>query len=153
MLEDVDCHVEVVVLHGGGGVDGGQGGPNVDHELVVEAPVVQVMAEGPDEHGEGLHHISTVHPLPQTHLQWSEDVWVGLQHGVGAVGHVEAVTPVVVGHVTVVLTHCHGELGLKVRGLDRKETSQRNSLTRVAGSNLSFPKRSLNMVTTFSILP
>ena len=27
LLEDVDGHVEVVVLHGGGGVDGGQGGP------------------------------------------------------------------------------------------------------------------------------
>jgi hypothetical protein len=39
LLEDVDGHVEVVVLHGGGGVDGGQRGADVDHELVVESPV------------------------------------------------------------------------------------------------------------------
>ena len=62
----------------------------------------------------------------------------------------EAVAPVVVGHVTVVLADCYDELGLKVGLLDIKE---RNSLTKVAGSNLSFPKRSLNMVTTLSILP
>jgi hypothetical protein len=30
----------VVVLHGGGGVDGGQGRPDVDHELVVEATMI-----------------------------------------------------------------------------------------------------------------
>ena len=39
LLEDVDGHVEVVVLHGGGGVDGGQWGSDVDHELVVKSSV------------------------------------------------------------------------------------------------------------------
>jgi hypothetical protein len=39
LLEDVDGHVEVVVLHGGGGVDGCQRGADVDHELVVESSV------------------------------------------------------------------------------------------------------------------
>ena len=42
-----------MVLHGGGGVDGCQRAPDIDHELVVEAPVVQVMANSP-------------HPLAQT---------------------------------------------------------------------------------------
>ena len=32
LLEDGDPHAEVVVLHGGGGVDGGQRGGNVDHK-------------------------------------------------------------------------------------------------------------------------
>ncbi len=38
LLKNIDGHVEMVVLHGGGGVDGSQRGPNVDHKLVVEAP-------------------------------------------------------------------------------------------------------------------
>ena len=53
-MKDVDGHVEVVVLHGRGGVDGGQGGANVDHELVVEASVVKIMAQGTDEHCQTL---------------------------------------------------------------------------------------------------
>ena len=42
--------VEVVVLHGGGGVELGQVGARLDLEGVVGAPVVQVVAEaGYDE--------------------------------------------------------------------------------------------------------
>ena len=44
----------MVVLHGGGGVDAGQGGAHVDHELVVEAPVVKVVGDGTDEHGQAF---------------------------------------------------------------------------------------------------
>ena len=36
LLQDVDGHAEVVVLHGGGGVDASKRGGDVDHELVVE---------------------------------------------------------------------------------------------------------------------
>ena len=54
LLEDVDGHVEVMVLHGGGGVDGGERGAHVDHELVVEAPVVQIMAHGAHVHRKTL---------------------------------------------------------------------------------------------------
>ncbi len=54
LLEDGDRHVEVVVLHGGGGVDGGERRAHVDHELVVEPPVVEVVADGAHEHGQAL---------------------------------------------------------------------------------------------------
>ena len=50
LLQDVDGHVEVVVLHGGGGVDGGERGPHVDHELVVEPAVVEIVANGAHVH-------------------------------------------------------------------------------------------------------
>ena len=46
LLEDADPHGEVVVLHGGGRVDLGQRRLDVNHELVVVASVVQVMADG-----------------------------------------------------------------------------------------------------------
>ena len=48
------------------------------------------------------------------HLERSEGGRGRLQHGVGAVGDMEAVAPVVVSHVTVVLPDCHDKLGLKV---------------------------------------
>ena len=50
LLQDVDGHVEVVVLHGGGGVDGGERGSHVDHELIVEAAVVEIVADGAHVH-------------------------------------------------------------------------------------------------------
>ena len=43
LLKDDDGHVEVVVLHGRGGVDSRKGGANVNHELIVESSVVQIM--------------------------------------------------------------------------------------------------------------
>ena len=46
LLEDADPHGEVVVLHGGGRVDLGQRRLDVNHEFVVVASVVQVMADG-----------------------------------------------------------------------------------------------------------
>ena len=54
LLEDVDGHVEVVVLHRRGRVDGGQGRPHVDHELVVEAAVVEIMAHRSNVHRQAL---------------------------------------------------------------------------------------------------
>ena len=50
LLEDVDGHVEVMVFHGGGGVDGSERGPHVDHELVVETAVVEIVANGAHVH-------------------------------------------------------------------------------------------------------
>ncbi len=44
----------MVVLHGGGGVDGCQGRSDVDHELVVEAAMVQVVTDRTNEHGQTL---------------------------------------------------------------------------------------------------
>ena len=43
LLQDDYRHVEVVVLHGRGGVDSRKGGANVNHELIVESSVVQIM--------------------------------------------------------------------------------------------------------------
>ena len=54
LLENAHGHVEVVVLHGRGGVDGSQWRSDVDHELVVEATMIQIMTQGSDEHGEHL---------------------------------------------------------------------------------------------------
>ena len=45
LLEDADPHVEVVVLHGAGGVHLGQGRLNINHELVVVASVIQIMTD------------------------------------------------------------------------------------------------------------
>ena len=54
LLQDIDGHVKVMVLHGGGGVDGRQRAPDIDHELVVEAPVVQVVANSSHKHSQAL---------------------------------------------------------------------------------------------------
>ena len=54
LLEDAHGHVEVVVLHGRGGVDSSQRRPNVNHKLVVEATMIQIMTQSSDEHGEHL---------------------------------------------------------------------------------------------------
>ena len=74
LLEDVDGHVEVMVLHGGGGVDGGERGAHVDHELVVEAPVVEIVTE-------------SSHPQTQT-LVWTEDIWRSLNTIIGRYNNV-----------------------------------------------------------------
>ena len=99
LLQDDDRHVEMMILHGGGGVDGGQRRPDVDHELVIEASVVQIMTEGSDEHSQGLH---------QTEVSWRV-----LHHGVDTVGNIEPVGPVMVGHGAVVLLHRNEESNLK----------------------------------------
>ena len=57
LLQDVDGHVEVVVLHGGGGVNGRQRGSDINHELVVETSVVQVVTERTNKHREALKNI------------------------------------------------------------------------------------------------
>ena len=54
LLEDAHSHVEVMVLHSGCGVDSCQGRADVNHELVVEASMIQIMTEGSDEHGQHL---------------------------------------------------------------------------------------------------
>ena len=126
LLQDVDGHVEVVVLHGGGGVDGGERGAHVDHELVVEATMVQVVAHRPDIHRQALamtnkrhkwivicfttqEEVTLIHAMDQftgldmeTDLQWLENVGSGLEDAVDAVAHVEAVGPVVVGHLRTI---------------------------------------------------
>ena len=54
LLQDVDGHVEVMILHGRSRVDSCQRRPNINHELVVEAPVIQIMADCPNKHGQAL---------------------------------------------------------------------------------------------------
>lgn len=49
LLEDVDRHVEVVVLHGGGGVEDGQGRVHFALEGVIRATVVQIVAQTGDQ--------------------------------------------------------------------------------------------------------
>ena len=98
-LEDADSHGEMVVLHGGGGVDLGQGGLDVDHELVVVSSVVQIMTDGS-------------YPLSQA-LHWTEDTRRCLEDAVDAVTDVEAVGPVVVGHTPVVRLHGDEETHLQ----------------------------------------
>ena len=60
LLQDVYGHVEVVVLHRGRGVDGRQRGADVDHELVVEPAVIEIVADGSDEHRKTLCEISNL---------------------------------------------------------------------------------------------
>ena len=61
LLKDGDSHIEVMVLHGRGGVDCCQCRLGVDHELVVKTSVVQVVTD-------------CSHPQAQT-LVWTEDIW------------------------------------------------------------------------------
>ena len=51
-MEDVDGHVEVVVLHGGGGVELGQAVARLDLVAVVGSPVVQVVTQAGNHHGQ-----------------------------------------------------------------------------------------------------
>ena len=64
--------------------------PNVNHELFVEAPVVEVVAKGPYEHGQTLGQTIISSPRGGAHLQRVEDPRGVLEHAVDAVGHVEA---------------------------------------------------------------
>ena len=50
LLQNGDSHVEMMVFHGGGGVDGCQWAPNINHELVVETSMVQVVADCANKH-------------------------------------------------------------------------------------------------------
>jgi hypothetical protein len=45
LLQNGDCLVEVVVLHGAGAVDAGQWRFCVEHEFVVFASVVEIVAQ------------------------------------------------------------------------------------------------------------
>ena len=45
LLKNGDCHVEVVMLQRGGGIEGGEGGGGLSHELVVLSSMVQVVAQ------------------------------------------------------------------------------------------------------------
>ena len=42
-------------------------------------------------------------------LERSEGVLTRLQHGKGAVGDMESMSPVVVGHITIILLDCRDE--------------------------------------------
>ena len=85
-------HVEMMMLHGGGGVNSSQGGANVYHEFVIEAPMIQIMTESSYEHGQTLQH-----------AEFARTVF---EDAVDAVGDVEAVAPVVVGHGPIILFDC-----------------------------------------------
>ena len=125
LLEDGHPHGEVVVLHGGGGVDLsivmimviirhvgdvlnylGQRRLDVDHELVVVAAVVQVVADGAHPLAQALQgkceecvEMLQLHLCARAaHLHRGEDARGGLEDAVDAVADVEAVRPVVVGH-------------------------------------------------------
>ena len=54
-VEQHDALVEVVVLHGGGGVQPGQTVAGLDLVAVVGSPVVQVVAETSDHHGQTFY--------------------------------------------------------------------------------------------------
>ena len=79
----------MVVFHGRCGVDRRQRRGSVQHELVVLAPVVQIMAQRPHEQ--------------RQHLQWFKSVFGPFEDGVHAIGNVESVGPVVVRHPAVIL--------------------------------------------------
>ena len=55
-LQERHRHGEVVALHCGGGVDRRQRGGHVQHELVVIAAVVQVMADRAHPQTQALHN-------------------------------------------------------------------------------------------------
>ena len=44
----------MVMLHGRCRVDGSQGRANIDHKFIIEAPVIQVMANGRNVHSQTL---------------------------------------------------------------------------------------------------
>ena len=85
-----------MVLHGGAGVYPSQGRLDVNHELVVEAAMVNVVTNGADPQSKTLaseEKISWgVHVLNVLfHLIWSVNARGGLEDAVNAVGHMEAV--------------------------------------------------------------
>ena len=103
-----------MILHCRSCVDSCQGGPNINHELVVEPPVVQVMAY-------------CSYPQPKT-LQLLKHCFRfdsfknlircvysrrGLEDAVDTVTHMEPMSPVVISHCSVVGFHCYQELYLR----------------------------------------
>ena len=80
----------MVVLHSGGGVEPGQAVAGLDLVTVVCPPVVQVMAEAGDHHGQTLYLSELLPPGG-----------VG-DDGEHELAHVESVSPVVVGDTPVV---------------------------------------------------
>ena len=80
----------MVVLHGGGGVEPGQAVAGLDLVTVVRPSVVEVMAEAGDDHGQALD-------LPE--LLPPGGVGDDREH---QLTDVEGMTPVVVGHTSVI---------------------------------------------------
>ena len=76
LLQDNDGHVEMMMLHGGGGVNSSQGGANVYHEFVIEAPMIQIMAESSNEHGQALQHAE----FARTVFEDAVDAEIGRAH-------------------------------------------------------------------------
>ena len=54
LLKNNDSHIEVMMFHCWCRVDCGQRWANVNHELIVEASVVEVVANGPHKHWQTL---------------------------------------------------------------------------------------------------
>lgn len=86
-----DALVKVVVLHGGGGVQDGQGALRLGLEGVVGAPVVQVVAQTGDQQPQDLQVGHEALHLAR------------LEHREHSLCDVEGVSPVVVLHRSVIL--------------------------------------------------
>lgn len=71
-------------------------------ELVVRAPVVDVVAEAGDQQGQPFHLVE-VPPDP-----------LGFQGIPGEVGHGEGMGPVMIGHVAVAVGHAEDKIGQDV---------------------------------------
>ena len=105
-VEQHDALVEVVVLHGGGGVQPGQTVAGLDLVAVVGSPVVEVMTEAGDHHGQTLNLSKLLppgrvgddgeHQLKSRLVR--KDHWDVGSH----LADVEGVSPVVVGDTPVV---------------------------------------------------
>lgn len=89
LLQNRHRLIEVMVLHGRRTVDGRYRRRRVQHELVVFAAMVQIVAQRSDEQGQPLVRPERVHTV--------------LDDAVHGVRHREAVRPIVVRHTPVVL--------------------------------------------------
>ena len=95
LLENDDCHVEMMMLHCGCGVYSSQRRPNVNHELVVEASMIKIVTERSNEHGQTLQHAELARAM--------------FEDAVDAVGNMETMAPVMIGHRAVILLNCNEE--------------------------------------------
>ena len=68
LLKNYDSHIEMMMFHSRRGINCGKWRSDVNHEFIVKTSVIQIVANGSNEHGQTLksfsikfYHCSKIH--------------------------------------------------------------------------------------------
>lgn len=68
LLKNYDSHIEMMMFHSRRGINCGKWGSDVYHEFIVKTSVIQIMADGSNEHGQTLKMITYFQSCTFFHL-------------------------------------------------------------------------------------